>query len=121
MIEKHYASIINKQTNEVRIGVGCTEDFYKEIGMTEMYVEMAENGKWYVANAIPEVITEDTKHQIENRIIELKQLLSDSNDQIIECMECKLLKIALPYDLKELHNQRQMWRDEISELTSKLS
>ena len=31
-----YARIINEETKEVQVGVGCPDEYYVEIGMTEM-------------------------------------------------------------------------------------
>ena len=53
MAERKYAKIINEKTYEVQIGVGCLDEYYIEIGMTEMDVEYAYDGKWYVAGYAP--------------------------------------------------------------------
>jgi hypothetical protein len=53
MIETRYARIINEETKEVQVGVGCPDEYYVEIGMTEMEVEQAYNGLWYVAGYAP--------------------------------------------------------------------
>lgn len=53
MIEHKYAKIINEETFEVQVGVGCPDEYYIEIGMTEMDVEQAYNGLWYVAGHAP--------------------------------------------------------------------
>lgn len=50
---KKYAMIINEETKEVEVGVGCPDEYYVEIGMTEMEVEQAYNGRWYVAGYAP--------------------------------------------------------------------
>lgn len=121
MIETRYAIVVNEKTNEVKIGVGCTEDFYEEIGMTKMLVEQHEDGKWYKSafDKIPLSDVEIAKYNA--RIEELKKELANTNDLIIECVECKLVKAPLPYDIKELHEQRQAWRDEIALIEQKLS
>lgn len=53
MSETRYAKIINEETHEVEVGVGCLDEYYIEIGMTEMEVEQAYNSKWYVAGYAP--------------------------------------------------------------------
>ena len=53
MVETRYAKIIDTDTHEVQVGVGCDEAYYIEIGMTEMLVEQAYNGLWYVAGYTP--------------------------------------------------------------------
>lgn len=48
-----YATIINEETKEVRVGEGDNAEFYKSIGMSEMDVEMAYNGNWYLVGYVP--------------------------------------------------------------------
>lgn len=43
-----YAKIINEETKECQVGLGTNTAFYKSIGMTEMDVEQAYNGQWYI-------------------------------------------------------------------------
>lgn len=54
MVEQKYARIIDEETHEVQLGVGCTDEYYAEIGMQLMDVEQAYNGGWYVAGWAPE-------------------------------------------------------------------
>lgn len=51
---KKYAKITNEETKECSVGLGTNTDFYKSIGMTEMDVEQAYNGAWYVEGYAPE-------------------------------------------------------------------
>lgn len=53
MSETRYAKIINEETKEVEIGVGCPDEYYVEIGMSKMEVEQAYNSLWYVAGYAP--------------------------------------------------------------------
>ena len=53
MAEKRYAKIIDETTNQVQVGVGCSDEYYEEIGMTLMNVEQAYNSLWYVAGFAP--------------------------------------------------------------------
>lgn len=50
---KRYVQIINEDTKQVSLGMGTNTTFYKSIGMTEMEVEQAYNGQWYVAGYAP--------------------------------------------------------------------
>lgn len=52
------------------------------------------------------------------QIAELKQELASTDYQIIKCSECQLLGQPMPYDVAELHAQRQAIRDEINALES---
>lgn len=49
-----YAKITNEETKICEVGLGTNVDFYKSIGMTEMEVEPAYNGNWYVQGYAPE-------------------------------------------------------------------
>lgn len=67
MPEVKYAKIINEETKEVQIGVGCTDEYYQAIGMTQMEVEQAYNYHWYVtgfAPIQPEPTIDEKKDQI---------------------------------------------------------
>lgn len=51
---KKYAKIINEQTKQCDVGLGTNTEFYKSIGMSEMDVEQAYTGNWYVEGYAPE-------------------------------------------------------------------
>ncbi len=51
---KKYAKIINEETKQCEVGIGTNTEFYKSIGMTEMDIEQAYNGNWYVKGYAPE-------------------------------------------------------------------
>ena len=53
-IKKQYAKIIDDQTKELQIGVGCDVAYYLEIGMEYMETELAYNGKWYLKGYTPQ-------------------------------------------------------------------
>lgn len=61
---KKYAKIIDNKTKEVQVGAGCSDEYYKEIGMTLMDVEQAYNDNWYVAGYAPEEPEEDKKQKV---------------------------------------------------------
>lgn len=67
----------------------------------------------YQIKAVPKPTEEEIK-QI--RIAELKERLNGTDYKIIKCSECSLAGLELPYDITELHAQRQALRDEINEL-----
>lgn len=68
-----------------------------------------------ISNEHPMPTPEEIKQQ---RIAELKAELSSTDYKIIKCSECSLVGEELPYDIAELHTQRQVIRDEINELES---
>ena len=48
-----YSKIINEETKQCEVGVGTNTSFYVSIGMTEMEVEQAYNGEWYLKGYAP--------------------------------------------------------------------
>ena len=48
-----YAKITNQDTKQCEVGIGTNSEFYKKIGMTEIDVEQAYNGQWYVNGYAP--------------------------------------------------------------------
>ena len=49
-----YAKIVNEETKQCDVGIGSNVEFYKSIGMSEMDVEQAYNGQWYLKGFAPE-------------------------------------------------------------------
>ena len=67
-----------------------------------------------------------SKNEIEQKIRDLKTKLScqesDIGDcKIAKCIEFSTLGMESPYDLQELHKQRQVIRDEIGALEEELA
>ena len=56
------------------------------------------------------------KKEVENKIRELKKRLSAGDYKIIKCYEASLLKEILPYDIENLHKNRDELRKNINEL-----
>ena len=66
---KKYAKVINEETKQCEVGLGTNSAFYQSIGMTEMEVEQAYDGSWYVAGyapAKPEPTKEEQQKAREN-------------------------------------------------------
>ena len=61
---KKYAQIINEETKECSVGLGTNTEFYKSIGMTEMDVEQAYNGYWYITGYAPEKSQEVKEQEV---------------------------------------------------------
>lgn len=56
----------------------------------------------------------------QEQIIELKAKLSSTDYKIIKCSECQILGLEMPYDVAELHAERQALRDQINELQANM-
>ena len=61
---KKYAKVINEETKLCEVGFGTNSKFYQSIGMTEMEVEEAYDGSWYVAGYAPEKPVEDLQVEV---------------------------------------------------------
>ena len=61
---KKYAKIINEETKQVSVGTGTNVEFYKSVGMSEMEVEQAYDGSWYVKGFAPEKPVEELQAQV---------------------------------------------------------
>lgn len=67
------------------------------------------NGEYLLKSEIPAPSAEE-------QIAELKKQLDSTDYKIIKCSEYQLAGVELPYDIAELHAQRQALRDAINEL-----
>ena len=102
-----FAKIINNKTKEVQVGTGSNVKFYQSLGMTEMDVEQAYDGLWYVkgyAPAKPQSVID------EERIEELEQYLKDTDWYAVRKADNGE---EIP---EEIQTARQEARDEISRL-----
>ena len=59
-----YAKIENEETKQVSVGLGTNTAFYQSIGMSEMEVEQAYDGSWYVKGFAPEKPTEQKEAEV---------------------------------------------------------
>ena len=62
--------------------------------------------------------------ELHSRKKDLQNLLSDSDYKVIKVAEDKVRGIAkanLPYDIDDLHTQRQAWRDEINSIDEEIA
>lgn len=107
-----YAKIIDENTKEVQVGVGCPDAYYIEIGMTLMDVEQAYNGNWYVKGYAPTKPEPTEEEKRINEINSLKGFLADTDYTIIKIAE----GVATPEDYAEVIAQRQSARARIREL-----
>lgn len=72
-----YAKIENEETKEVSVGIGTNAKFYKSIGMTEMDVEQAYNGQWYVKGYAPA----EPETEIQIRVREIRDNALEQTDK----------------------------------------
>ena len=58
---KKYAKVLNEETKLCEVGLGTNSKFYQSIGMTEMEVELAYDGFWYLQGYAPKKTLDELK------------------------------------------------------------
>lgn len=115
-----YAKITNDVTKTCDVGLGTNSAFYESIGMTEMDVEQAYDGKWYLSGYAP-----DTPASVANkeRIAELEKKLQETDSIVLELVENALINngnLVMPTncdtDYATILANRTAWRTELAEL-----
>lgn len=81
------------------------------------YKRVFDGKNWeYVEIVEPEPYKPTPEEEKQQKINELKNELNATDYKIIKCSECNLAGEPLPYDIKQLHAQRQEIRNKINEL-----
>ena len=63
---------------------------------------------------------EELRYRRYMEIERLKSELQESDYKVIKCAEAICLNVELPYNMTELHKERQALRDKINELESEV-
>ena len=61
---KKFAKILDNESKLCSIGIGTDTEFYRSIGMSEIEVEQAYDGSWYVKGFAPEKPVEELQAQV---------------------------------------------------------
>ena len=112
------AKLINESTRECSVGIGTNTAFYESIGMSEMDVEQAYNGRWYVKGYAPAKPQEVVNQE---RIAELKANIAATDAIVLEMVENAMLNggnVVMPTDTEysTVLTDRQAWRAELAQL-----
>lgn len=91
--------------------LGDFSDYTTTYRILDDEVQYSNDGRVWVE---PE--THPYEPTIQDQINTLKKELESTDYKIIKCSECQLLGQPMPYDVAELHEQRQAIRDEINKL-----
>ena len=137
---KKYAKVINNETKLCEVGTGTNSAFYQSIGMTEMEVEQAYDGSWYLAGyapAKPEPTKEEQRQaraeayrlekdpitcqinslrdeeQTEEVIAEIASLVEERKAKVAE------IKARYPYSEEVIEDGLQREEKEIEETTQR--
>lgn len=79
------------------------------------YVEVEVNGRRTYRNTTTGILIDNEPFKIDE-ISELKNKLNETDYKIIKCSEFQLAGMEAPYDIQQLHSDRQAIRDKINEL-----
>ena len=117
-MKKYFKEINGKTVYKTRQQIVITKNGMSTYNPTE---EMVLEDGWmeYVQ---PTLSDEDA--ELKSMIAEiksLKTLLSNSDYKVIKCMEAMMVGGEIPYDMAELHTERQSIRDRINEIENSLS
>ena len=102
---KVYAQIIDEETKQVNIGIGTNTTFYKSIGMTEMEVEQAYNGSYYLKGYASTQNLDELKSE---KLAELTAITSKFDNQLIntDMIIKSSLGFSINADLRSQNNLR---------------
>lgn len=93
--------------------LGDFSDYTTTYRLRDDEVQYANDGSIWV-----EPTPQPYEPTVDDEIKSLKKELESTDYKIIKCSECQLLGHPMPYDVAELHENRQAIRDEINELES---
>ena len=80
-----------------------------------------ENGEYVVVEMdCPQPTAEELMYRRYMEIERLKSELQESDYKVIKCAETMTIGAELPYNMTELHNERQALRDKINKLESEV-
>ena len=90
--------------------------------------QFSNDGSIYVEPIIPTPTAEELAEMeekerianINNQISELKAKLNASDYKVIKCFECSMVGEEMPYDIEELHEERQAIRGMINQKEEEL-
>ena len=80
-----------------------------------------ERGEYVVIEVdCPQPAAEELMDRRYMEIERLKSELQESDYKVIKCAEAMAIGAEMPYDMTELHNERQALRDKINKLEQQL-
>ena len=110
---------LSRETYEDNWDYSAYTTIYREV---ENGCQFSNDGSVWVEPTV-EIPTEEELAEMEeqkrianvsNQINDLKEQLASTDYKIIKCTECSMVGKEMPYDVNELHAERQAIRDEIN-------
>lgn len=122
---KNVGFTLSRENNDDNWNYSDYTTIYREI---DGGVQFSNNGTFYVEPEHIDILDfsfglteeENAKYKIQRQINELKKQLADSDYKVIKNFEAESVGEIYPYDIYELHAERQEIRDKINELENEL-
>lgn len=110
---------LSRETHEDNWDYSAFITIYREI---ENGCQFSNDGSVYAepvvliptAEELAEMEEQERIANVNNQINDLKEQLASTDYKIIKCTECSMVGEEMPYDVNELHAERQVIRDEIN-------
>lgn len=116
LLKDNYFTGIYVVNGELEGGIEVNE-LPPEKDNNKMLAYKLEKNKWvFDESKYQEILNQEAEEEKQAKIKELQSELNESDYKIIKCNEYELAGLELPYDIEELHKQRQALRDEINKL-----
>lgn len=116
LLKDNYFTGIYVVNGELEGGIEVNE-LPPEKDNNKMLAYKLEKNKWvFDESKYQEILNAEAEEEKQAKIKELQSELNESDYKIIKCNEYELAGLELPYDIEELHKQRQALRDEINKL-----
>lgn len=81
-----YCFILDNETGHVKLGAGCSDEYYKEIGMVQRDVEQSEkDNEWYLTEKCPHYTPEEIEEMERQRIANLTMTALDFINFLRSC------------------------------------
>lgn len=110
---------LSRETHEDNWDYSAYTTIYREV---ENGCQFSNDGSVYIEPVVEiptaeELAEMEERERIDNinaQINNLKEQLASTDYKIIKCTECSMVGEEMPYDIEELHRERQVIRDEIN-------
>lgn len=107
-----YCKIIDDEKGLVKLGAGCPDEYYQEIGMVERDVQQSDKDfQWYLKEKCPMKTDEEkAQEEYERKISNIKEQLSIVDSKSIRALRENEIEFIEKYKneaielRKELHN-----------------
>ncbi len=119
VIDAYLSEIAQDDNDVIHQEISENADINQILNILELVDENGQYNNKYENALIKMTQEEKNIANISNsnkKIQDYLELLNDTDYKIIKCYEYSLVNLPLPYNIVELHNERQLLRNKINEL-----